>query len=383
MELKPMADFQRWAPEARKHLKRGPGLWVKLKLDPWLLVLLFAIMSFGLVVLYSGAGSSEVAVQKQLVRYGLALLAMVLVTQINLRHVQRWIPLLYLAGLLLLVAVLLFGVGAKGAQRWLQIPGLPRFQPAEIMKLVVPLTVSWYLASRPRPPKLMPIIVAMVLVSVPVLLIAKQPDLGTSVLIGASGIFVIFFAGVLWRYLIAAMVLGAASLPLLWMGMRGYQKQRVLTFLDPESDPLGAGWNIIQSKIAIGSGGLNGKGWLQGTQSHLDFLPETKTDFIVAVLAEEFGLIGVCLLLTLYFLVLLRGLIIAGYATHPFDRMLAASLTLTFFVYVVVNIGMVSGLLPVVGVPLPLVSYGGTSAVTLMVSLGLLMSIHARRAQPT
>jgi rod shape determining protein RodA len=378
-----MADFQRWAPDARKHFKKGPGLWVNLRLDPWLLILLLAIMSFGLLVLYSGSGSSEASVHRQLIRYGLALLGMVIITQINLRHVQRWIPLLYVIGLLLLVAVLLFGVGSKGAQRWLAIPGLPRFQPSEIMKLVVPLTVSWYLASRPRPPQLIQVIVAMVLVLVPVILIAKQPDLGTSLLIGSSGVFVIFFAGLLWRYLIAAAVLGSAGLPLLWMGMREYQKQRVITFLDPESDPLGAGWNIIQSKIAIGSGGINGKGWLQGTQSHLDFLPETHTDFIVAVLAEEFGLLGVCLLLALYFLVLVRGLIIAGYASHPFDRMLASSLTLTFFVYVAVNFGMVSGLLPVVGVPLPLVSYGGTSAVTLMASLGLLMSIHARRPQRT
>jgi rod shape determining protein RodA len=378
-----MADFQRWAPDARKHFKKGPGLWVNLRLDPWLLILLLAIMSFGLLVLYSGSGSSEASVHRQLIRYGLALLGMVIITQINLRHVQRWIPLLYVIGLLLLVAVLLFGVDSKGAQRWLAIPGLPRFQPSEIMKLVVPLTVSWYLASRPRPPQLIHVIVAMVLVLVPVILIAKQPDLGTSLLIGSSGVFVIFFAGLLWRYLIAAAVLGSAGLPLLWMGMREYQKQRVITFLDPESDPLGAGWNIIQSKIAIGSGGINGKGWLQGTQSHLDFLPETHTDFIVAVLAEEFGLLGVCLLLALYFLVLVRGLIIAGYASHPFDRMLASSLTLTFFVYVAVNIGMVSGLLPVVGVPLPLVSYGGTSAVTLMASLGVLMSIHARRPQRT
>jgi rod shape determining protein RodA len=378
-----MADFQRWAPDARKHFKKGPGLWVNLRLDPWLLILLLAIMSFGLLVLYSGSGSSEASVHRQLIRYGLALLGMVIITQINLRHVQRWIPLLYVIGLLLLVAVLLFGVDSKGAQRWLAIPGLPRFQPSEIMKLVVPLTVSWYLASRPRPPQLIHVIVAMVLVLVPVILIAKQPDLGTSLLIGSSGVFVIFFAGLLWRYLIAAAVLGSAGLPLLWMGMREYQKQRVITFLDPESDPLGAGWNIIQSKIAIGSGGINGKGWLQGTQSHLDFLPETHTDFIVAVLAEEFGLLGVCLLLALYFLVLVRGLMIAGYASHPFDRMLASSLTLTFFVYVAVNLGMVSGLLPVVGVPLPLVSYGGTSAVTLMASLGLLMSIHARRPQRT
>jgi rod shape determining protein RodA len=376
-----MADFQRLAPEAIKHFRQGPGFWVKLKLDPWLLILVIAIMAFGLVVLYSGSGASEAAVNKQLARYAVAFFGMVVITQINLRQVQRWMPLLYIGGVLLLLAVFLFGVGAKGAQRWLAIPGLPRFQPSEIMKLVVPLTLAWYLASRPRPPHLVHVLAALVLIAVPVVMIAKQPDLGTALLIGSSGVFVIFFAGLLWRYVIAAMVLGAAALPLLWMGMRDYQKQRVLTFLDPESDPLGSGWNIIQSKIAIGSGGINGKGWLQGTQSHLDFLPETHTDFIVAVLAEEFGLIGVCLLLGLYFLVLVRGLIICAYAAHPFDRMLAASLTLTFFVYVVVNIGMVSGLLPVVGVPLPLVSYGGTSAVTLMASLGLLMSIHARRPQ--
>jgi|TARA_B110000503_G_scaffold131907_1_gene207202 rod shape determining protein RodA len=378
-----MADFQRSAPDAKGHLRKGPGLWVKLRLDPFLLILIFAIMSFGLLVLYSGSGASDAAVQRQSIRYGVALLVVIFITQMNLRHVQRWIPLVYIAGLLLLLAVLFFGVGAKGAQRWLELPGLPRFQPSEMMKLAVPLMVSWYLASRPRPPSLAHVFVAILLVAIPVLLIAKQPDLGTALLVGSSGVFVIFFAGLLWRYLIAAMVIGAAGLPLLWMGMREYQKQRVLTFLDPESDPLGAGWNIIQSKIAIGSGGINGKGWLQGTQSHLDFLPETHTDFIVAVLAEEFGLMGVCLLLALYFLVLLRGLVIAGSAAHPFDRMLAASLTLTFFVYVVVNIGMVSGLLPVVGVPLPMVSYGGTSAVTLMASLGLLMSIHARRPQRT
>ena len=266
-----MADFQRWAPDAQRHLRQGPGLWVKLRLDPWLLVLLLAIMSLGLVVLYSGSGSSEAAVQKQLVRYGLALLGMVVITQINLRNVQRWIPLLYIVGILLLLAVLLFGVGAKGAQRWLEVPGLPRFQPSEIMKLVVPLTISWYLASRPRPPHLIHVIVAVGLVTLPVFLIAKQPDLGTALLIGSSGAFVIFFSGLLWRYLIAAIAIGAAGLPLLWMGMREYQKQRVITFLDPESDPLGAGWNVIQSKIAIGSGGIDGKGWLQGTQSHLDF----------------------------------------------------------------------------------------------------------------
>ena len=374
-----MADFQRSVPDTVKFLRRGPSILARSRIDLWLLFPVLCIMALGLVVLYSGAGASQEAVDKQLLRYGVAMLGMLIMAQINLRELERFVPVLYVIGILLLVGVLLFGVGAKGAQRWLQIPGGPRFQPSELLKLAVPLTVAWYLAGKPRPPSLLHTLVAFALVMVPVLLIAKQPDLGTSVLIGASGIFVIFFGGLLWRYVVLAIVAAAAAMPALWMVMHDYQKQRVMTLLNPESDPLGAGWNIIQSKIAIGSGGLTGKGWLQGTQSHLDFLPETHTDFIIAVLAEEFGLLGVLLLMFLYAFVLIRGLIIAGKANDPFSRMLAASLTLTFFVYLVVNIGMVSGLLPVVGVPLPLVSYGGTSAVTLMLSIGMLMSIRAQR----
>jgi len=374
-----MADFQRFVPDASGFLRRGPSILARSRIDLWLLFPVLCIMALGLVVLYSGAGASQEAVDKQLLRYAVAMAGMLVIAQINLRELERFVPLIYVIGVLLLIAVLLFGVGAKGAQRWLQIPGGPRFQPSELLKLAVPLIVAWYLAAKPRPPNFTHTLVAFALVIVPVLLIARQPDLGTSVLIGASGLFVIFFGGLLWRYVILALVAAAAAMPALWMVMHDYQKQRVMTLLDPESDPLGAGWNIIQSKIAIGSGGLTGKGWLQGTQSHLDFLPETHTDFIIAVLAEEFGLLGVLLLLFLYAFVLIRGLIIAGKAQDPFSRMLAASLTLTFFVYLVVNIGMVSGLLPVVGVPLPLVSYGGTSAVTLMLSIGMLMSIRAQR----
>lgn len=374
-----MADFQRFVPDASGFLRRGPSYLARSRIDLWLLFPILCIMAIGLVVLYSGAGASEAAVDRQITRYSVAFLAMVIVAQINLREIERFVPLFYVIGVLLLIGVLLFGVGAKGAQRWLQLPGLPRFQPSELLKLAVPLTVAWYLAGKPRPPSILHTLFAFFLVAIPVLLIARQPDLGTSLLIGASGVFVIFFGGLLWRYVVLAVAAGAAAMPALWMVMHDYQKQRVMTFLDPESDPLGAGWNIIQSKIAIGSGGLTGKGWLQGTQSHLDFLPETHTDFIIAVLAEEFGLLGVLLLLFFYAWILVRGLIIAGKAQDPFSRMLAASLTLTFFVYLVVNIGMVSGLLPVVGVPLPLVSYGGTSAVTLMVSLGMLMSIRANR----
>jgi rod shape determining protein RodA len=374
-----MADFQRFVPDASGFLRRGPSILARSRIDLWLLFPILCIMALGLVVLYSGAGASEAAVDRQITRYSVAMLGMVIMAQINLRELERFVPVFYVIGVLLLIGVLLFGVGAKGAQRWLQLPGLPRFQPSELLKLAVPLTVAWYLAGKPRPPSVIHTLIAFVLVAIPVLLIARQPDLGTSLLIGASGIFVIFFGGLLWRYVILAVAAGAAALPALWMVMHDYQKQRVMTFLDPESDPLGAGWNIIQSKIAIGSGGITGKGWLQGTQSHLDFLPETHTDFIIAVLAEEFGLLGVLLLLFFYAWILVRGLIIAGKAQDAFSRMLAASLTLTFFVYLVVNIGMVSGLLPVVGVPLPLVSYGGTSAVTLMLSLGMLMSIRANR----
>ncbi|MDP6166022.1 MAG: rod shape-determining protein RodA [Gammaproteobacteria bacterium] len=374
-----MADFQRFIPGTSGFLRRGPSILARSRIDLWLLLPVLGIMALGLVVLYSGAGASQEAIDKQITRYSVAMLGMLFIAQINLRELERFVPLLYVIGVLLLVSVLLFGVGAKGAQRWLQIPGTPRFQPSELLKLVVPLTVAWYLAGRPRPPSFLHTLAAFVLVVIPVMLIAKQPDLGTSLLIGASGVFVIFFGGLLWRFVLLAIVAGTAALPALWMLMHDYQKQRVLTFLDPESDPLGAGWNIIQSKIAIGSGGLMGKGWLQGTQSHLNFLPETHTDFIFAVLAEEFGLLGILLLMFFYTFILIRGLIIAGKAQDPFSRMLAASLTLTFFVYLVVNIGMVSGLLPVVGVPLPLVSYGGTSAVTLMLSLGMLMSIRAQR----
>jgi rod shape determining protein RodA len=223
----------------------------------------------------------------------------------------------------------------------------------------------------------------MLLIAIPVLLIAKQPDLGTSLLIASSGVFVLLLSGIRWRHVLAAAALVGACAPLLWMGMRDYQRQRVLTFLNPESDPLGSGWNIIQSKTAIGSGGVYGKGWLNGTQSQLDFLPESHTDFIIAVMAEELGMVGVLLLLALYLCVIARGLYIASQAQDTFGRLLAGSLTLTFFVYVFVNIGMVSGILPVVGVPLPLVSFGGTSIVTLLAGFGIIMSIHTHRTMVT
>jgi len=267
------------------------------------------------------------------------------------------------------------GVQAKGAQRWLGVPGLPRFQPSELMKLAVPLMVASFLADRPLPPTAKTVVSVLALIAAPALLIGLQPDLGTAILVAAAGFAVLLLSGLFWRWALLAGLLGLAALPGLWMVMRDYQRQRVLTLLDPESDPLGAGWNIIQSKIAIGSGGLFGKGLFEGTQSHLNFLPESHTDFIIAVLAEELGFLGVLGLLTLYFLLLTRGLYIATQGRDTFARLLAGGLTLTFFTYLFVNVAMVSGLLPVVGVPLPLVSYGGTSALTLLAGFGVLMAV--------
>jgi rod shape determining protein RodA len=300
---------------------------------------------------------------------------MLMAAQIGLQRYERWAPWLYGVGVASLIAVVFVGVGAKGAQRWLEIAGF-RFQPAEIMKLVVPLTLAWYLSERILPPRLKYIIGSLVLLGVPAVLILRQPDLGTALLIAASGLFVLFMAGISWRFIFGAVVMAIMSAWPAWQFvLKDYQKQRILTLLSPESDKLGAGWNIIQSKTAIGSGGWEGKGWLNGTQSQLDFLPESHTDFIIAVLAEEFGLRGVLFLVGIYLLILLRGFWIGIHAQTSFGRMMAGSLTLTFFVYIFVNMGMVAGLLPVVGVPLPLVSAGGTSVVTLMAGFGILMAI--------
>jgi rod shape determining protein RodA len=278
---------------------------------------------------------------------------------------------------LLLIATWLVGVG-KGANRWLDF-GVIRFQPSEIMKLAVPMMIAWFFHPLSLPPSLRATLVAFFLLLIPALLIARQPDLGTALLIGVSGCITIFLAGLRWRYILGLGALAAAAAPALWYVMHEYQRNRVRTFLNPESDPLGSGWNIIQSKIAVGSGGLFGKGWLNGTQSRLEFIPERHTDFILAVLAEEWGLIGVAVLLLLYVVITGRSSYIAGTAKDTYSRLLAGSLAYTFFVYVVVNSGMVSGVLPVVGVPLPLISYGGTSIVTLLAGFGILMSVHGHR----
>ncbi len=359
--------------------QRQSSLFYKLHLDLPLLLGLLAMMVVSLVVLYSAGGQDMELIIRQLIRLGLAFFVMLVMAQFSPDFYARWALPVFVVGLLLLVAVLLVGHVGKGAQRWLDL-GFMKFQPSEIMKLAVPLMVAQYIGSRQIPPKVKHIAIGLILILTPTLLIAKQPDLGTSLLVAASGIFVLFLAGVWWRWIALAVGAASAFAPVLWFYlMRDYQRQRVLTFLNPESDPLGSGYHIIQSKIAIGSGGLFGKGWMQGTQSQLDFLPERHTDFIFAVFSEEFGLFGIILLLSLYLFIISRGLYIAAQGQNAFNRLAGGSIILTFFVYVFVNIGMVSGLLPVVGVPLPLVSYGGTSVVTLMAGFGILMSIHTHR----
>ncbi len=353
------------------------SLLARLHLDLPLLFALLVLTGFGLMVLYSAVDGDPVDMRRQLVFIVLAFVIMFAVAQLDMRLLQRWSPWFYLGSVGLLVLVLFIGVIVNGAQRWLDLPGLPRFQPSEIMKIVMPLMLAAYFAKRSLPPKFRHVWVSLFLLGLPVVLIAIQPDLGTALMITVSGLFVLLLAGIRWKLVFSAIGLGIMSAPVLWIFyLRDYQKQRIFTFFNPEREPLGAGWNIIQSKTAIGSGGLYGKGWLNGVQSRLDFLPEGQTDFIVAVLAEEFGLVGMLFLLTLYIVIIGRGLYISAVASDMFSRLLAASITLTFFVYVFVNVGMVTGILPVVGVPLPMVSLGGTAIISLMIGFGILMSIH-------
>ena len=371
-------DFSRSMQNSSAHLRRRRGIWSYTHLDAPLLILLMLLCAFGLFVLYSASAQDSGYVTRQAVRMGVGFVAMFVIAQISPGLLERWAPWVYAGGVILLICVLLFGVGAKGAQRWLALPGI-RIQPSEIIKVVLPLTIAFCLAGRPLPPTLKQCCIALLLIAIPTLLIMKQPDLGTSLVIASSGVFVLLFSGILWRYIFLSLATAAAGLPVLWMTMKEYQKQRVMTFLDPESDPLGSGWNIIQSKTAIGSGGFSGKGWLEGTQSQLSFLPESHTDFIIAVLAEEQGLLGVMTLIGLYLLIIARGLWMAAQVSDSFGRLICGSIILTFFVFIFVNIGMVSGILPVVGLPLPMMSYGGTSIVTLMMGFGVIMSVHTHR----
>ena len=371
------SDTQRPFTDATTRAPGAGSLMQRLHLDEPLLSVLMLISALGLFVLYSAVGQNFDLWMQQFIRLLIAIIAMLIVSRLSPDLMRRWTPWGYLAVLIMLILVLVTGEVGQGARRWLDI-GI-RFQPSELMKIAVPMMAAWYLHDRQLPPKFLDLVVIAVLIVVPTVLIARQPDLGTSLLIATSGVLVIVLAGLPIRVMI---LLALASVPgayVLWQFMQAYQKQRVLTLLNPDSDPLGAGYNIIQSKIAIGSGGLFGKGWTNGSQAQLEFLPERDTDFIFAVMGEELGLLGVLSLLCLYLLVVGRGLYIAIHARDTYSRLLAGSISLTFFVYVFVNTAMVTGLLPVVGIPLPLVSFGGTSMVTLMAGFGILMSIHRHR----
>jgi rod shape determining protein RodA len=372
-----LTDTQRLVTGKAAPLDDFPRALRRLHIDGPLLGGLLLICAFGLVVLYSAVGENMRLWLNQVIRLGVALIAMLVAAQVSPDLLRRWTPWAYIGGMVLLVLVLVTGEVGQGAQRWLDL-GI-RFQPSEIMKLAVPMMAAWYLHDRQIPPRLGQVLVIGAIIIAPTILIARQPDLGTALLIAASGVIVVVLAGLPVRFMVALGVLSVPGAWALWHFMKDYQKQRVLTLLNPDSDPLGAGYNIIQSKIAIGSGGLFGKGWTNGSQAQLEFLPERDTDFIFAVMGEELGLFGVLVLLTLYLFVVARGLYIAIEAHSTYARLLAGSISLTFFVYVFVNTAMVTGLVPVVGVPLPLVSFGGTSMVTLMAGFGILMSIHSHR----
>lgn len=357
---------------------RRIGLRLAEGIDSTLLVLLLSLSMLGLAALFSASYDTPSRVASQLGNLALALVAMWLVAQVPPQTMMRFAVPAYVIGLALLVAVALFGDVVNGARRWLHI-GVTRFQPSEMMKLALPLMLAWYFHKHESALRLRDFAIAALLLVVPLGLIARQPDLGTAALVGAAGFYVIFFAGLSWRVLGTLTALFVAALPLGWHFLHGYQRKRVLTLLDPSQDPLGAGYHIIQSTIAVGSGGLSGKGWLNGTQAHLEFIPERHTDFIFAVFSEEFGLIGNIVLLVLYTLLIARGLMIAANAATVFARLLAGAIALMYFTYAFVNMGMVSGILPVVGVPLPFISYGGTALLTLFIGAGILMSVHRHR----
>ncbi|MFO7276806.1 MAG: rod shape-determining protein RodA [Pseudomonadota bacterium] len=363
---------------ARRTLTGTARMLLALKLDGPLLIGLALVAIYGLFVLYSASGQSIATVIRGAIRLGIGAVAMLVLAQVNPNFLRRTAPALYALGIVLLIIVDVTGYVGKGAQRWLDL-GFIRFQPSELMKLAVPMTCAWFLHERPLPPSPLTLLVTAALILVPAGLVVVQPDLGTGVLITIAGGLVLVMAGLQMRIMAALAVLGVIGAWVGWHFLHDYQRQRVLTFLDPQSDPLGAGYHIIQSQIAIGSGGVFGKGWMNGSQAQLEFLPERQTDFIFAVMGEEFGLLGLAILLLLYLFIVGRALFLAMQTQDTFARLLGGSLALTFFVYVFINAGMVSGLLPVVGVPLPLVSYGGTSMVTLLAGFGILMSLYSHR----
>ena len=374
-----MPEYSRSLADSHQGFARPKTPAERLHLDLVLLLPVIMIMALGLFVLFSASDSDWDTVNRQLRNFIIGFGVLLAVAQVRVDTLQRWAPILYLGALLLLLLVPFFGVGAKGAQRWLSL-GFIRFQPSEIMKIAMPLAVAAWVVRGGLPPRPSVTIAAIIIIAVPAATIAFQPDLGTAILVAASGVFVVFMAGISGLQILSATLVALAGIWPAWLFLlRDYQKQRILTLFDPEADKLGAGWNIIQSKTAIGSGGWSGKGWLQGTQSHLDFLPESQTDFIIAVLAEEWGFRGVLCLLALYGAAVARGLWISFSAQTSYGRVLASAITLTFCVYIIVNMSMVAGILPVVGVPLPFVSFGGTSIVTLMFGFGILMAISTEK----
>jgi len=372
--------FLRQAPRDGLSTAAQPSRWQQLHIDPWLCSFLVLNALLGLTVLYSASAQDVGLVSKQAMSFGIGFVVMFSLAQIPPKVYQAFSPYFYVFGVLSLVAVVIFGEVRMGAQRWIDIPGFGSVQPSEFMKIGMPMMIAWFLSRKALPPSFSQVILSLVLIVIPFLLIAEQPDLGTSLLVLASGIFVLFLSGLSWRLIAAAAGAVAVIIPIAWeFLLHDYQRQRVLTLFNPEADALGTGWNIIQSKTAIGSGGFSGKGFLEGTQSHLHFLPEGHTDFIIAAYSEEFGLIGVSLLILLYCAIIFRTFQIGLQSFHNYGRLVAGAFGLSFFVYVFVNAGMVSGILPVVGVPLPFMSYGGTAIITLMSTFGLVMSIHTHR----
>lgn len=353
-------------------------LWRWFDLDTYLLIGITLLSCVSLIVLYSASNADLATLMRQGIAFLIGFICMLCLARVSPLKYQKWVPWLFLVILIMLSAVLIIGAISKGAQRWLSI-GLIRFQPAEVLKVVMPLMLAWYFKKKTLPPSIKVLLSSLIMILVPVFLVVKQPDLGTGIMIAAAGVSVLLFTGINIRLIIGSLTMMIISLPILWHFLHAYQKARVLTLLNPESDPLGKGYHIIQSKIAIGSGGFWGKGWLHGSQSHLQFLPEHTTDFIFSVLSEEFGLMGCFVVLAMFLFVAGRGLYISMSAQDTFSRLAAAGISLTFFFSFFVNIGMVIGILPVVGLPLPLISRGGSSIVTLMAGFGILMSLHSHQ----
>lgn len=380
MTPQPQNKFLRQSIRDGLSLNYRSSFWMKIHLDPWLLGLLILNACLGLVVLFSASAENWVMVGKQSMSFMIGFAVLFICAQIPPKVYQAASPYLYGLGILLLILVLLIGDSRLGAKRWIAIPGFGSMQPSELMKFSIPLMITWYITRNTLPPKFKHIVISIGLMLCPLVLIALQPDLGAGILILISGVFVLFLSGMSWTLIIGAIAFVIALMPLLWMFvLHSYQQKRILTLFDPESDALGAGWNITQSKIAIGSGGLTGKGYLNGTQSHHGFLPEHHTDFIMSTYAEEFGLIGVFVLFLLYGAIIIRALHISLNSFHNFGRILVGTLALSFFFFVAVNSGMVSGVFPVTGDPLPFMSYGGTAVITLMAGFGIIMSVHTHR----